>query len=490
MPVRDGKQFIEGLKARPREVWLNGERVEDVTEHPALKRSVQQLARLYDMQSDPAHRDILTYTSPSSGDLVGTSFMAATDQAGLFKRRQAYRLWAEATFGMMGRSPDFMNITLLSFAEGREVFARGDEQFADNFVRYYEHCRENDVFLTHALVPPQTDRSRASSDLKDEYVNLGCVRETAEGIIVRGARMVATLGPVADEVLIYNLPGLRPEDDKYALVFAVPLDAPGLRQICREPYDMGDRTTFDHPLAANFEESDSLMIFDDVLVPWDRVFVHNSVERANALFPDTNLRNYTAHQSAVRGLVKMQIAVGVAMALARRVKTDRFLHVQQMLGECLNYVELVKSCIVRSEAECERTADGTVRPIFAPLQAVRTSLPTWYPRVIEVIQTLGAGALFTLPSAKDFTSPVADDIALYYQGAEGYAAEERIKLYRLAWDLCGDAFGMRQLQYERYYAGDPVRQTALNYASFDTSECDTLVERALEMAGRPGGEAG
>jgi len=490
MPARDGKQFINGLKARPREVWLNGERVEDVAEHPALKSSVQQLAHLFDMQCDPRYRDILTYTSPSSGDAVGTSFMAATDQAGLFKRRQAYRLWAEATFGMMGRSPDFMNITLLSFAEGREVFARTGERFADNFVRYYEYCRENDVFLTHALVPPQTDRSRASADQKDEYVNLGFVRETEDGIIVRGARMVATLGPVADEVLIYNLPGLQPGDDKYALVFAVPLDAPGLRQICRQPYDAGGGSSYDHPLAANFEESDSLMIFDDVLVPWDRVFIYNSVASANALFPDTNLRNYTAHQSAVRGLVKMQTAVGVAMALARRVKTDRFLHVQQMLGECLNYVEMVKSCIVRSEAECEETADGTMRPLFSPLQAVRTSLPTWYPRVIEVIQTLGGGALFTLPSAADFASPIADDIALYYQGAEGYPAAERIKLYRLAWDLCGDAFGMRQLQYERYYAGDPVRQTALNYASFDTSECDDLVARALELAGEPGGKTG
>ena len=379
MPVRDGRQFIEGLKARPREVWLDGERVQDVTEHPALKSSVRQLARLYDMQSDPHHRDILTYTSPSSGDAVGTSFMAAEDQEGLFKRRQAYRLWAEATFGMMGRAPDFMNITLLCFAEGRQVFARAGERFADNFVGYYEYCRENDVFLTHALVPPQTDRSRSSATQKDEYVNLGLKGETADGIIVQGARKVATLGPVADEVLIYNLPGLRPEDEKYALVFAVPLDVPGLRQICRQPYDAGGGSSYDHPLAANFEESDSLMIFDDVLVPWDRVFVHNSVAAANALFPDSNLRNYTAHQSAVRGLVKMQLAVGTAMALARRVKTDRFLHVQQMLGECLNYVEMVKSCIVRSEAECERTAEGTVRPLYAPLQAVRTSLPTWYP---------------------------------------------------------------------------------------------------------------
>ncbi len=484
MPVRTGKQYIDGLKTRSPEVWIGGEHVDDVTTHPALSRSMEQIAHLLDMQHDPQYAEALTYESPKTGDPVGASFMPAADRAGLEKRSECYRLWAAETFGMMGRSPDFMNVVLLSFAEGRDVFARGGERFAENMVGYYEYVRENDLFLTHALVQPPTDRSKASADQTEEFLHVGAVRETADGIVVRGARMLATLGPVADEVLVYNLPLLQPQDTKHALAFALPIDAPGLRQICREPFDSGGRSAFDHPLGVNFEEPDAMMIFDDVLVPWDRVFVHDNVAISNAVFPDTNLRNYTAHQTAVRGLVKLQFAVGVAIAMARAAKTDQFLHVRHMLGECLNYVEIVRSCILSAEMEHETTRVGTVRPRFEPLQVIRTMLPEWYPRVVEVIQTIGAGGLLAMPTAADFSSAVAADIDKYYQGADDRPTEERIKLYRLAWDLCGDAFGMRQLQYERYYAGDPYRAKAMNYVTFDSRTCDDLVERALGLAER------
>jgi anthranilate 3-monooxygenase (FAD)/4-hydroxyphenylacetate 3-monooxygenase len=484
MPVRTGKQYIDGLKTRSPEVWIGGERVADVTTHPSLSRSMEQIAHLLDMQHDPRYAEALTYESPKTSDPVGASFMPAADRAGLEKRSECYRLWANETFGMMGRSPDFMNVVLLSFAEGRDVFARGGERFAENMVEYYEYVRENDLFLTHALVQPPTDRSKASADQAEEFLHVGAVRETSDGIVVRGARMLATLGPVADEVLVYNLPLLQPQDTKHALAFALPIDAPGLRQICREPFDSGGRSPFDHPLGVNFEEPDAMMIFDDVLVPWDRVFVHDDVAISNAVFPDTNLRSYTAHQTAVRGLVKLQFAVGLAIAMARAAKTDQFLHVRHMLGECLNYVEIVRSCILSAEMEYETTRVGTVRPRFEPLQVIRTMLPEWYPRVVEVIQTIGAGGLLAMPTAADFSSAVAADIDKYYQGADDRPTEERIKLYRLAWDLCGDAFGMRQLQYERYYAGDPYRAMAMNYATFDSRTCDDLVERALDLADR------
>ncbi len=485
MPARTGQQYIEGLRARPREVWLRGERVDDVTAHPTFAGPMRQLAKLYDMQHDPETRETLTYASPTTGDPVGVAFMPAVDHAGLVRRREGYRLWAEATFGLMGRSADFMNITLLAFAEGREVFARGGARFADNMVAYYEFVRENDLFLTHAIISPQTDRSKPSADQTEEFLHLGLVRETDDGIVVRGARMLATLGPLADEALIYNIPGLHARDSKHALVFAVPIDAPGLRQICREPYASGESNPFDHPLASNFEEMDTLLVFDDVLVPWDRVFVHNDVARANALFPDTNLRNYTAHQTSVRALAKMRLAVGLAIAVARAVKADGFLHVQEMLGECLNYVELVESCIIRSEYDFETTADGAVRPLYEPLQTVRTMMPRWYPRVIEVLQKIAAGGLMMAPTAADFASPIAEDVEKYYQGADGMPARERIALFKLAWDLAGDSFGGRQLQYERYYAGDPVRSTALNYLSYDTSECEASVRRALALTDPP-----
>ncbi|MBM3561497.1 MAG: 4-hydroxyphenylacetate 3-hydroxylase, partial [Alphaproteobacteria bacterium] len=350
---------------------------------------------------------------------------------------------------------------------------------------------ENDLFLTHALITPQTDRSKASSEQTDPYVHLGVVRETADGLIVRGARMLATLGPIADEVMVYNLPGLKaPDDDPYAMMFALPLDTPGIRQICREPFERGGRSAFDHPLATNFEEPDTLIIFDDVLVPWERVFAFGDSAHANRVYPDTNLRQHTAHQTGVRGLVKMQFAAGLAMAVAKAVGTDRLLHVQEMLGECLNAVDLVESSIRRAEVDHETTPDGGVRTLFRPLQTVRTFMPRAYPRVIEILQTLGAGGLLMMPMAGDFAGPAAADVERYYRGAEGLSAADRVRLYKLAWDLCGDAFGQRQLQYERYYAGDPYRNTAGVWATYDRTAIDRLVGAALTLAGDPAAARG
>ncbi len=481
MAVRDGQAFIDGLSARPREVWTGGRRLAEVTGHPAFRRPLARLAGLFDLQHQAEHRDVMTYRSPATGEPVATAFMPAADTADLQRKHAAYRLAAEATFGMMGRSPDFMNCTLLAFAEGRAVFERGGERFGENIARYYERVREDDLFLTHALISPQNDRSRSSSAQAGQDLHLGLIDQDEEGIVVHGARMLATFGPLADEVLIYNLPNIPAEDARHALIFALPIDAPGLRQVCREPYDTGAARPADHPLAANFEECDSLLIFEHVRVPWDRVFVCNDVATANAIFPDTSLRSYTAHQTSVRGLVKLELAVGVTMALARAVKTDRFLHVQQMLGECVEAVELIKACITRAEIHHEPTLAGSVRPMLAPLLSARTYLARAYPRVIEILQTIGAGGLLMMPATADFEAEIGGQIERYYEGAEGLSADRRVGLTKLAWDLCGEAFGARQLQYERYYAGDPVRNMAANYLGYDRTACDRLVERALSL---------
>lgn len=484
MTIRTGAQFIEGLRARPRDVWVRGERVEDVTAHPAFAGAVGQLAALYDAQHDPALQGALTYVVEETGERAGAAFMPAFSAEDLVKRRAAYRIWAETNFGLMGRSPDFMNITLLAFYEAREMFAEGGAQYGDNIADYYRYVRDNDLFLSHALITPQNDRSKQSSEMAN--LHLRVVEERQDGIVVSGARMIATLGPVSDEIIMYNLPQFRPGDEDHAIHFAVPTDAPGLRQICREPYHAVERTSFDHPLSTRFEENDSLLIFDNVFVPWERVFCYRDVALSNRLYTHSALRNHTAHQTNTRALVKMQFAVGVLIAVARAIKADQFLHVQKMIGECLGDIEILKSSLVRSEVEAERTPIGTMRPALAPLQALRTYLPYAYPRVIEYLQTVAAGGFMLMPSGADFAaSEIADDMATYYVGADEMASLDRVRLFKLAWDLAGEAFGQRLVQYERYYAGDPVRNLAMNYTQGDVAEPLRLVENALALTGEP-----
>lgn len=483
MPIRTGDEYKERLQKTPREVWLRGKRVEDVTSHPAFRRPVEQIAHLYDMQHDPRYADVLTRPGPDGP--VGASFVPARSHADLIARRKAYQVWSEATLGLMGRSPDFLNTTIMAFAEEPAVFERMGPRYAENVQRYFEYVRDNDLFLTHALITPQTDRSKSASEQAGEFLHMGVVSENSDGLVVRGARMLATLAPMADEILIYNLPGLRAGDEKHAAVFAIPIETPGLRLISREPYDDGSRNTFDHPLSANFEEPDALVVFDDVLVPWDRVFLHGDVALANAMYGETSLRQHTGHQTGTRGLVKMQFITGVAMKLAQSVKIDSFLHIQQKLGEAIAATEICRALLVAAETEFETSPTGSVRPDFNSLQTLRMHLSASYPKVAEALQTLGAGGLLMMPSAEDFDSPIGADIARYFQGAEGLDATDRVRLYKLAWDLCGDAFGQRAVQYERYYAGDPVRMFAMNYSSYDKNDCFRLVDHALALAGDP-----
>jgi 4-hydroxyphenylacetate 3-monooxygenase oxygenase component len=483
MGVRGGDSYVRGLRAHPKNVWIAGRKVGDVTQDPAFHRPVAAMAMLYDCQLDDELRSKMAYRPDDGGDEeAGLSFIIPRGHDDLVRRREAMRIWADATFGLMGRSPDYLNTLLAAFADAPDFFAQCGAECWANVQRYYRFCRDNDLFLTHAIVNPQVDRSKASSEQADAYAHLRVVEEARDGLIVRGAKMLATHGPTADEILVYPLPfSLRPGEEKYALAFGIPTDTPGLRFICREPFDIGNQSEWDHPLGARFEEPDALAVFDDVLVPWERVFLHGNVELANTLFARTALQCHTGHQTAVRGLVKCSLMTALALALTRSVKTDGFLHVQEQLGECLGYLQLIEGAILLSEQKAQVTDRGTLRPALEPLQALRYHIPRFYERMVAVTQVLGAGALLANPTRADLDAEIGADIARYYRGADG-DAQTRIRLSKLAWDATGTQFGQRQLQYERYYAGDPVRLGASIYLMQDHAPLLATVDRALRLA--------
>ena len=465
MPARTGQEYLAGLWQRRRDIWLNGEQVDDVVSHPALANCAHTLAHLYDMQHDPATRDALTYLSPDTGKREGTSFIMPRSVEDLVRRRTMVKTWADATCGMMGRTPDFLNVNLMSFAVRPDYFAQNDPRFGDNVVHYYEYVRDHDLCLTHTLVNPQVDRSRQVTEL-DPYIGLGVVQESPTGLIVRGARMLATLAPFADELAVFPSTFRMEGQDagKYALCFALPLDTPGLRFLCRESFHYG-KSTYDHPLGARFDEMDAVAVFDDVLVPWERVFLYNNVDLCNRLFPDTGAIAHLMHQFVTRYVAKAEFVVGVACQLASGIAIDSFLHVQEKLGEMINYTELMRACLRASEADAIGATNGVIVPASEPLSTARTMFPTLYPRMVEILQLLGAGGYMMTPSERDLASPRRADIERYFQGAQ-VPAPERIQLFRLAWDIVGSAFGSRQVLYERYFSGDPVRLTAGRYLTY------------------------
>ena len=419
MSIRSGKDYIDGLRKYPKDVWISGRKVSDIPGDVAFRRPVAAMATIYDCQVDPDLRDKMVYRPDDSGDVAGLSFLIPRSRAELEQRREAMRIWAHATFGLMGRSPDYLNTLLAAMADALDYFAEGKAEYAENVLNYYRLCRDKDLFLTHAIVNPQVDRSKSSSQQADEYAHLRVVEESEDGLIVRGAKMLATHGPTADEILVYPLPfSLRPGEEKYALAFGIPTASRGLRFICREPYDAGDQSQWDHPLGSRFEEPDAIAVFNDVLIPWDRVFLYGDVKLGNAFFPRTRLQCHTGHQTAVRGLAKCRFITALAISQTRAVKTDSFLHVQEQLGECLGYPELIEGAILLSEQKAEVTPRGTLRPALEPLQAVRYHLPRFYERMVQVTQVLGAGSIISSPTQADLLSAVGPDIERYYRGAD------------------------------------------------------------------------
>ena len=476
--IRSGEDYIKGLKAQAKKnVWIAGRKIDDVVADPHFKRPVATLAELYDLQCS-SHHGVKMSAGGSGNEAYGLSFLIPRSTEDIVDRRNAMAVWANATFGMVGRSPDYCNTVLMSFEE-TGFFHQAGADFGKNLSSYYGYCRDNDLFLTHAIVNPQTDRSKTSAEQENPYAHLGIVDKNSDGLVVRGAKMLATHGPTADELLVYPLPGsVMPGEEKYALAFGIPTDTPGLKFICREPFDDGSMSSWDHPLGSRFEEPDAMVVFDDVLIPWERVFLHENVALANKLFTSASIQNNTGHQTAVRGLAKCRFMVGVAIAVSRSVKTDVFLHVQEQLGEILGFLQLLEGALSLSELKAEKTESGALRPAWPPLQSIRYHLPRMYERIVKVIQVIGAGGLLINPTREDLLSEIGPDIAAYYRGA-GIDAESRIHLGKLAWDATGTQFGQRMLQYERYYAGDPVRVAATLYMRQNVDDLMAMVKRAL-----------
>lgn len=289
MGIRTGQQYLDKLNSMRPHVVIDGEVVsENIAEHPAFRNVARSYAKLFDMQHDPKYQDALTYISPSTGDRVSASFLVPRSQEDLAHRRAAISTWAEYSHGFLGRTGDYMNSALTALASAEKWFAKADPQFGENIRNYYEFCRENDLLPTHTLIPPQVNRSVSGSEQLGGQLAARVVEEREDGIVVHGARMLASITPIADELLVFPSTVLRgtPEDAPYSYAFALPNDAPGLRYLCRSSLYTG-KSLHDEPLAGRFEEMDSVVVFDNVFVPKERIFMLGHPELCNAFYSET-----------------------------------------------------------------------------------------------------------------------------------------------------------------------------------------------------------
>ncbi len=484
MPARTGKDYLAGLREQRREIYLGGRRIDDVTTFPGLANGARSVAALYDMQHDPALRDEMTYASPTTGQRVGLSFITPKTSDDLARRRVMMSRWAHTSFGMLGRTPDFLNVSVMAMAGAGDYFARNRPEFKRNIINYYEYVRERDLILTHTLINLQRNRAPQGTLLEDRTdVALSVVRETDAGLVVRGPRVLATLGPLADEIAVYpsrshRLPGTAL--DRYAFAFAIPCDASGLRFLCRESYDL-DRSHFDHPLGSRFEEMDAIVFFDDVLVPWERVFLYGDTDLCNNFAMATNQYTHSGHQVVTKNVAKCEFVVGLANLVVKTLGSESATHVQAMLAELIEDLEVTKALLCAAEVNAGLDEWGVMCPARAPITVARNLFIRMYPRMAEIIQLLGSSSLMALPGEIDFSGPLGKEIEKYLE-TDTASARERVQLFHLAWDLACSAFGSRQVLYERFFQGDSMRNATLLYSSYDVEPLIQQVRRF--MAGR------
>ncbi|MGH8014290.1 MAG: 4-hydroxyphenylacetate 3-monooxygenase, oxygenase component [Candidatus Binataceae bacterium] len=480
MPVRTGAQYLESLRD-DREIWLEGERVRDVTTDSRLRAAARSVAELYDLQHRPDLHDILTYSSPKTGEPISLSYLEPASEADLRRRREMVKVWMDWSAGMMGRSPDFVNIHVTGFASAHQYFARGGEQFGRNIRDYYEDLRERDLCLTHTLLSPQIDKSKPVH-MQPREVAARIVKEGDSGVVLEGARSVATLAPYANEIAVFPSTYLQNSEEArpYAFAFCIPVATPGLRFICRPTFNSGGPVS-DHPLSSRLDEMDCVAWFDRVTIPWERVFICRDVALSNGAFIQTGCMNHLMHQFGTKDLAKAEFMLGLAMAMCETVGSSDQPHYQNYLNEMMNTVELVRAAIRAAEADHVPGPNGTVLPNDQPLWTVRTMFPQLYPRLVEIIQILGSSGLVMMPSIKELSGARSVEAELYCQGVS-VPADKRIELFRLAWDASCSSFAGRQTLYERFFSGDPWRLGIARCQSYPRK--DELKRRVWEFVAR------
>ena len=450
-----GKEFLDSLRDG-REIWIYGQRVPDVTAHPAFRNPARMVARLYDALHDAASRDVLTCpTDTGSGGYTHRFFRAPSSADDLVAARDAIAAWARLTYGWMGRSPDYKAAFLATLGGNADFYA----PYQDNARRFYREAQERVLYMNHALVQPPVDRHRPPDEVADVYVHVE--KESDAGLVVSGAKVVATGSALTHYNFIAHPSTAVPIKKKeFALTFMAPMSAAGVKLVCRPSYAMAADvmgSPFAYPLSSRFDENDAILVLDKVLVPWENVLVYEDVHKAATFFKDSGFFPRAMLHGCTRLAVKLDFVAGLLLKAADAVGSGANRNVQSSIGEAIAWRNLfwgLSDAMARTPAPW---TGGAVLPNPEYAQAYRVFATVAYPRVKEITESiLGSALIYQNSHAADFQAPeLRPYLDKYLRGSDGTDAVARIKVMKLLWDAMGTEFGGRHELYERNYAGAP-----------------------------------
>lgn len=475
MAARTGKQFLDGL-TDAREIWVGGDKVSSVVDHPAFTGAAHALAEVFDLQH--AHADDCLMPDPETGEAINVSHMIPRSYDDLMRRHRGLERTAEYSVGLMGRTPDYMNVTYAGFAGRSDEWAiNGNEQGSEALVAYQKVLARRDISLTHTIVHSTVNLAKGKYPTGFDPVQLHKVAETEHGIIVRGSRVLATLAPFADELAVYPGAVMPDADPRHALSFCIPMQTPGLKFICRDSVAV-NTNKFEHPLSSRFDEQDAFVIFDDVEVPRQRLFIDANLDVYNTVMTKSWWPNIM-QQTMIRAQTKLEFAWGLALRMTEAINSNQP-QTQQMLGEIGVFAEFARAAVYAAEQAAHEYGNGMWCCDLRPLLALRAALPEWFPRVNEIIRRLGSHNLLTTPSLAALKDKELRPLIDTYLTGVGMSAERRDRIFRLAWDFAGTALASRNEQYERFYLGSTARNQTVAFMQLDRERGYRLVDRFLD----------
>ena len=367
--------------------------------------------------------------------------------------RDAIAEWARVTYGWMGRSPDYKAAFLATLGANSDFYT----PFQENARRWYKKVQEEVTFVNHAIVNPPVDRNKELSEVRDVYMHVE--KETDGGLVVSGAKVVATTSTLTHYNFIANNGALPIKTKDFAFVCIVATDSPGVKLFCRPSYEMTAAamgSPFDYPLSSRLDENDSIIVFDKVLVPWENVFAYGDIDKVNNFFPRSGFLPRFMFHGCMRLAVKLDFIAGLLLKGVEATGSKDFRGVQAQVGEVLAWRNLFWGLTDAMARTTTPWTPGYVLPNLDYGLAYRVASNLIYPRLKEIIENVLASALIYLPShANDFKVPeIRNYLDNFVRGSNGYSALDRVKLMKLMWDAMGTEFGGRHELYERNYFGN------------------------------------
>ena len=447
-----GDEFLESLRDG-REIYIYGDRVKDVTTHPAFRNTARMLARLYNALHDPKHKDkLLVPTDTGNGGMTHAYFKCPKNVEESVAGRDAIAEWAKLGYGWLGRAPDYKAAFLGTLGANSDFY----DPWQENAKRWYRYSQERVPFVNHAIIHPPVDRNRPPQEVGDVYCHVE--KETDAGIIVSGAKVVATGSALTNYTFVAHH-GLIPVGDKsFAAIFMIPTGAPGVKLICRPSYEMTSTvmgSPFDYPLSSRIDENDAVFIMDKVLVPWENVFCYGDVDKANNFFPQTGFLPRALLHGCTRLAVKLDFIAGLLLKAVEATGSKDFRGVQANVGEVLVWRNLFWGLTEAMVRNPKPWIGDYLLPDIEPAGAYQITSTMAYTKVKYLIeQTVASGLIYLNSSSRDFKNPaIRPYLDKYMRGSNGYDAVDRVKLLKLLWDAIGTEFGGRHELYEINYGG-------------------------------------